>query len=230
MSDPMDAFSRMFGTQSGMNVNFPDPPLNVNEGMSYSDPYAPPVSLSQYSGTGDANDMKKILTKMYGSAGSGILRENNNPQYHNNDYLPEPTYNNGYQENNYSSNPDVKGEWEIVVKENTSGKTYVIKHNLSNDIIAKDICLYETASALINVLASRNGLRNSKIIKLLELDFQYARLRSNAVQEGISYKRALKENIKSKIDITLSRYDNSKRETNNIRNKILDLVKTINQI
>ena len=104
------------------------------------------------------------------------------------------------------------GKFQIMIKEDPkrlAGKQYYsIYNNSTNDIIADDISLYETALTVVRLLNNGKYTNSSDVRKLFEYDNTYTSHRIDA----LLYKRKLNKLVKSdpiKQDIYESRYQAS---------------------
>lgn len=118
------------------------------------------------------------------------------------------------------------GRYQIMIKENPkrlAGKQYYsIYHSVTNDVIADDLSLYETALAAVRLLNSGKFANCKEIRRLFEQDDIYTSHRVDALM----YKRKLNKNADPfKQDIYESRYQASldkamtaKRQIKNLAN------------
>lgn len=102
------------------------------------------------------------------------------------------------------------GRYQIMIKENAkrlAGKQYYsIYNSLTNDVIADDLSLYETALTAVRLLNNGKFTNSKEIRKLFEQDDLYTAHRVDALM----YKRRLaKVNDPIKQDIYESRYQAS---------------------
>lgn len=102
------------------------------------------------------------------------------------------------------------GRYQILVKEDSSriaGKQfYSIYNSLTNDTIADDISLYETALAVVRLLNSGKFANSSEVRKLFEQDDSY----SSHKVDAIMFKRKMNSVVDpSKRNIYESRYQAS---------------------
>jgi hypothetical protein len=102
------------------------------------------------------------------------------------------------------------GRYQIMIKENPkrlAGKQYYsIYHSVTNDVIADDLSLYETALAAVRLLNNGKFANCKEIRKLFEQDDIYTSHRVDALM----YKRKLNKNTDPfKQDIYESRYQAS---------------------
>jgi hypothetical protein len=77
------------------------------------------------------------------------------------------------------------GSWEIKVYEDQGNKTYDIVNVKTNEPIARDLTLYESALAITKMLNKNMGINHRHVMEVLTLEDQYARAR----QEAALFKR-----------------------------------------
>lgn len=102
------------------------------------------------------------------------------------------------------------GRYQILVKEDQkrlAGKQYYsIYNSLTNDVIADDISLYETALAVVRLMNSGKFANSTEVRKLFEQDDLYT---SHRVDALVYKKKMLVTKDPSKRDIFESRYQAS---------------------
>lgn len=149
----------------------------------------------------DVSAMSNILSKLNSvKPGNTVLTENSvsNPE------LLEAF------ETEKTKNGVAIGKYQILIKEDAkrlAGKQYYsIYHTSSNDVIADDISLYETALTVVRLLNTGKYLNSVEIRKLFEYDDTYTSHRMDA----LLYKRRLNKCFDPvKTDIFESRYQSS---------------------
>lgn len=105
------------------------------------------------------------------------------------------------------------GRYQIMIKEDQkrlAGKQYYSIYNTrTNDVIADDLSLYETALNVVKFLNSGKYVNSTEVIRLFAHDEAYTSHR----QDAIRYKKAMmiaeRKNDQTKIDIYESRYQAS---------------------
>lgn len=102
------------------------------------------------------------------------------------------------------------GSYQIMIKEDEkrlAGKQYYsIYHTRTNDIIADDLTLYETALTIVKVLNSGRYVNDPLVRKLFEADDRYTSHRTDAIRFKARMKQAEKRGDDSKMDVYESRY------------------------
>lgn len=105
------------------------------------------------------------------------------------------------------------GSYQIMIKEDLkrlAGKQYYsIYHVKSNDIIADDISLYETALTVAKLLNSGRYVNDSVIRKLFEGDDRYTAHKTDAMRFKIRARKCEKQGDLDKMDVYESRYQAS---------------------
>lgn len=102
------------------------------------------------------------------------------------------------------------GRYQIHIKEDQSrvaGKQYFsIYNSLTNDVIADDISLYETALGAVRMLNSGRFANSKEVMNLFEQDAQYT---SHKIDATMFRRKMLSSKDASKKDIYESRYQAS---------------------
>lgn len=102
------------------------------------------------------------------------------------------------------------GNYQIMIKEDEkrlAGKQYYsIYHTRTNDIIADDLSLYETALTIVKVLNSGRYVNDPLVRKLFEADDRYTAHRTDAIRFKARIKQAERRGDLSKRDMYESRY------------------------
>jgi hypothetical protein len=199
--------------------------LEMMEGKS---PSSPPVSYGsnqsgapvELAGAGqvtsrDIGAMADVLKKLNNVTNS-VLRESESDQQL------------GNAVNTQRNAKGVKvGNYQIMVKEDATriaGKQYYsIYHTKTEDVIADDVSLYETALEVVKRLNSGKFVNDPSILKLFEADDHYTSHRTDAIRFKARMNNANKVGDVAKHDIYESRYQasiatamNHKREIKNI--------------
>jgi hypothetical protein len=172
-----------------------------NENRTYVMPPGPPI-LGGAASPEDVNAMADVLTRL-NSLSTGVV----DTMLTESATMPEVQ-----EALQIERNVDgVKvGRYQILVKEDQArlaGKQfYSIYNSLTNDTIADDISLYETAISVVRLLNSGKFANSSEVRKLFETDESYSSHRVDAIM----FKRRLKTTKEiSKRDIYESRYQAS---------------------
>lgn len=102
------------------------------------------------------------------------------------------------------------GSYQIMIKEDDrrlAGKQYYsIYHTRTNDVIADDLSLYETALTIVKLLNSGRYVNDPTIRKLFEADDRYTSHRTDAIRFKARMKQAEKSGDIAKRDVFESRY------------------------
>ena len=102
------------------------------------------------------------------------------------------------------------GSYQIMIKEDEkrlAGKQYYsIYHTRTNDIIADDLTLYETALTIVKVLNSGRYVNDPLVRKLFDADDRYTSHRTDAIRFKARMKQAERRGDDSKRDVYESRY------------------------
>ncbi len=102
------------------------------------------------------------------------------------------------------------GSYQIMIKEDEkrlAGKQYYsIYHTRTNDIIADDLTLYETALTIVKVLNSGRYVNDPLVRKLFDADDRYTSHRTDAIRFKARMKQAERRGDESKMDVYESRY------------------------
>lgn len=149
----------------------------------------------------DINAMADVLNKL-NSVSNDVIKE----------MVTESEYNPGLDLalNTTINETGVKvGRYQIMIKEDAkrlAGKQYYSIYNTrTNDVIADDISLYETALSVVKLLNSGKYTNSSDVRKLFEYDDNYTAHKQDAVR----FKRAMiiaeRKNDFAKVDLYESR-------------------------
>lgn len=158
----------------------------VTENKSFAT--SKPTYSSELAGPGavtdaDINAMADVLNKL-NNVSSQVVTEMVNESY----YSPEVDM----ALKTIKNDDGVKvGRYQIMIKEDQkrlAGKQYYSIYNTrTNDVIADDLSLYETALAVVKLLNNGKYINNPDIRKLFEHDDAYTAHK----QDAIRYKRAM---------------------------------------
>jgi hypothetical protein len=72
------------------------------------------------------------------------------------------------------------GSWEIKVYEDQGNKTYDVCHVQTNEPIARDLTLYESALSITKLLNKHVSINSPQVREVLELEESYSRARTDA--------------------------------------------------
>lgn len=151
--------------------------------------------------TAEVNAMADVLSKLNNVTQQVLVESDRNPQ------LRQAV-------NTQRNDHGVKvGSYQIMIKEDEkriAGKQYYsIYHSQTNDVIADDITLYETALAVVKHLNSGKYANSHIVRKLFEADDAYTARRTDAIRFKSMMRRASNGRDMSKHDVYESRYQAS---------------------
>lgn len=120
------------------------------------------------------------------------------------------------------------GNYQIMIKEDTkrlAGKQYYsIYHVKTEDVIADDLTLYETALNVVKMLNSGKYVNDPVIRKLFEADDNYTSQRTDAIRFKYRMRKAEQEGDYAKLDVYESRYQTSISNAMNHKKTIKNLI------
>lgn len=162
-----------------------------------------PVTLAGagYVTTRDIDAMAQVLNKLNNVTTEVISESKSNPQ------LAEAVTTQRTQQG-------VKvGSYQIMIKEDEkriAGKQYYsIYHSQTNDVIADDLTLYETALAVVKHLNSGKYVNSPVVRKLFEADDRYTAHRTDAIRFKSRWRAADRAQDYSKSSLYEDRYQAS---------------------
>lgn len=102
------------------------------------------------------------------------------------------------------------GNYQIMIHEDDTriaGKQYYSIYNVkTNDIIASDLTLYETALSVVKLLNNGVYVNNTTVRKLFEYDDHYTSHRTDAIRFKARMRKADSQRDFAKVDMYESRY------------------------
>jgi hypothetical protein len=102
------------------------------------------------------------------------------------------------------------GNYQIMIHEDDAriaGKQYYSIYNVkTNDIIASDLTLYETALSVVKLLNNGVYVNNTTVRKLFEYDDHYTSHRTDAIRFKARMRKADSQRDFAKVDMYESRY------------------------
>ena len=119
------------------------------------------------------------------------------------------------------------GSWEIKVYEDQGIKTYDVMNSVTNQAIANDLSLYESALCLAKLLNNGVGINNPKVREVLELEEKYAHHRQEAAMFKARATSRLKLGESERAAIAEDRFTESRELAVKYRQKIVDLSKIL---
>jgi hypothetical protein len=120
------------------------------------------------------------------------------------------------------------GSWEITVHEDAPGqKTYDVTNVHTNEPIAHDLSLYESALGLTKLLNRNVGINNSRVREILELEEEFTRHRTDAAVFKRKMNRMLSEGDGFRANVAEDRYEECKRQAIELRSRLISICKSI---
>lgn len=153
-----------------------------------------PVALEGYDMVPSADPMEDILAKFYASADAVAQ-----------DALVDRPLRRAMATEKTPSGARV-GNWEIAVTEGDR-KTYGVRSIATGEEIASDLCLYEAAQALAEMLNEGAKINTPEVREILSLEEQYARHLADAVQFRRSLRSGKSQTSKAVLE---DRFENSR--------------------
>jgi hypothetical protein len=196
-SEDHDAMKKLLNIMEGKSVS---PSVNSSKSSSSAttDMLAGPGQVTEADVNAMASVMKKLQEASNQVVDSMITESSTSPKVA--EALSTTKVENGVK----------VGRYQIMIKEEKTriaGKQYFsIYNSLTNDILADDISLYETALLVVRHLNSGKFVNHTSVRELFELDETYTSHKIDALR----YKRLLKSNKDPfKKDLYESRYQAS---------------------
>lgn len=122
------------------------------------------------------------------------------------------------------------GKWQIRVRTDESRgkakKYFDVAHTISKQVIAKNLCIYEAALALVRYLNNGKPINGSEIKNLLNLERNYHSHMIDALTYKVNSLKAEKRKEYDRSFILETRYTESKAKALRLEKKIQDLSKT----
>lgn len=190
-------------------------------GANISPIAASPAPIPSVPVTSDeTNQMKEILKRFYESTNSSVERITERAE--TNPRLKEAL-------NTKKTPAGVQvGSWEIRVHEDTPGnKTYDVVNVHTNEPIAHDLSLYESALGLTKLLNKNVGINNPRIHEILRLEDEFTRQRNDASTFKRKINRMIKEGDEFRAHIAEDRYNECKSQAISLRNQLIVICKSL---
>jgi hypothetical protein len=119
------------------------------------------------------------------------------------------------------------GSWEIKVTEHNGVKSYDVTNIHTDEAIAQDLTLYESALCLCKLLNFHVGINSAQVREVLDLEDRYARFR----HEAVVFKQRIKQRSSSgdsvRAAIAEDRYQEARTNALNLREQIVAKSKTL---
>lgn len=120
------------------------------------------------------------------------------------------------------------GSYQIMIKEDQrrlAGKQYYsIYHSRTNDIIANDLSLYETALTVVKLLNGGRYVNDPVVRKLFEADDFYTSHRTDAIRFKSKARAAERSGDRPRMDVFESRYQASLDNAMSYKKQIKKLI------
>jgi hypothetical protein len=206
-----DAMSRLLSIMEGETP----PPITRPANSSYS---SGPVELA---GAGqltqaDVNAMADVLSKLNNVTQEVVTESASNPQLRQ-------------DVNTVRNDEGVKvGNYQIMIHEDATrvaGKQYYSIYNIrTNDVIASDLTLYETALSVVKLLNNGVYANNPTVRKLFEFDDYYTSHRTDAIRFKARMRKAEQQRDFAKLDMYESRYQTAVENAMNHKRNIKKII------
>lgn len=122
------------------------------------------------------------------------------------------------------------GKWQIRVRTDESRgkakKYFDVRHSVSRQIIAKNLCIYEAALALVRYLNKGKTINGPEIQKVLRLERDYHSYKIDALTHNINSLRAEKRKDYDKAFILETRFKEAAVKARRLEEEIRSLSKS----
>lgn len=119
------------------------------------------------------------------------------------------------------------GSWEIKVNEEGTTKYYDVVNIHTQEPIAIDLSLYESALALTKLLNFSVGINSPKIREVLDLEDRYAKVRQDAAIFRVRMKQRNEAQDYTRAAIAEDRYQEARTEALALRESIIAISKRV---
>jgi hypothetical protein len=120
------------------------------------------------------------------------------------------------------------GNYQIMIHEDDTriaGKQYYSIYNVkTNDVIASDLTLYETALSVVKLLNNGAYVNNPTVRKLFEYDDYYTSHRTDAIRFKARMRKADAQRDFAKVDMYESRYQTAIENAMNYKRNIKKVI------
>lgn len=120
------------------------------------------------------------------------------------------------------------GNYQIMIHEDDkrlAGKQYYSIYNIkTNDVIANDLTLYETALSVVKLLNNGVYANNPTVRKLFEFDDYYTSHRTDAIRFKARMRKAEQQRDFDKFDLYENRYQNAVENAMNHKRNIKKII------
>lgn len=186
-----DAMARILDIMEGKT---PSTPVNTSSQSGYTAELAGAGQITN----ADVNAMADVLSKLNNVTKQVMFESQTDSQ------LEQAV-------NTVRNEEGVKvGNYQIMIHEDDTriaGKQYYSIYNVkTNDIIASDLTLYETALSVVKLLNNGVYVNNTTVRKLFEYDDHYTSHRTDAIRFKARMRKADSQRDFAKVDMYESRY------------------------
>lgn len=119
------------------------------------------------------------------------------------------------------------GSWEIKVYEDQGNKTYDVCHVQTNEPIARDLTLYETALSITKLLNKHVSINSPQVREVLELEESYSRARTDAALFKRKTRRMNESDNQFEAHVADDRYQEARAVAIKFRDSLIRLSKSI---
>lgn len=211
----VDSMKALMDIMNGSGMTEPE---SIQE--SYTAPsrsHIAPPAISSHPG---AADMKAILSRFYESTDASVERVVTEKAEVN------PRLKEALQTKRTSAGVRV-GSWEIRVHESGTEKTYDVVNVHTDEPIAHDLSLYESALSLTKLLNRNTGINSPRIREILELEEDFTRQRTDAAQFKRKINRMIKEGDEFRANVAEDRYEECKQAAIQLRSRLIAICKSL---
>jgi hypothetical protein len=211
----VDDMQRLMDIMNGSGLE--SEPEYIQESAPQHRPSVAPPAISSHPG---AADMKEILSRFYESANQATERVAEKVQQ-------SPRLKEALETKRTQAGVQV-GSWEIRVHEDVPGtKTYDVVNVHTDEPIAHDLSLYESALALTKLLNRNSGINTPKVREILDLEENFTRQRTDAANFKRKINRMLKEGDEFRANVAEDRYEECRQQAIALRSKLIAICKSL---
>ena len=119
------------------------------------------------------------------------------------------------------------GSWEIKMYEENGQKTYDVCHVQTEEPIARDLTLYESALTISKLLNAHVSINSHQIRNVLALEDEFAKTRNEAATFKRKMRRMTESNNLFEAHVAEARFNESRTAAVKLRDRIIILSKTL---
>ena len=119
------------------------------------------------------------------------------------------------------------GSWEIKMYEENGQKTYDVCHVQTEEPIARDLTLYESALTISKLLNAHVSINSHQIRNVLALEDEFAKTRNEAATFKRKMRRMTESNNLFEAHVAEARFNESRTAAVKLRDRIIVLSKTL---